>query len=300
MSLEVEIKNRLVKIQPQCPLRATRYGIFPTKGGDGGDDCLWLGLLTSVGVHSASLGLFCSQAGYGEKRPGMFYRNPERRETDNAGHAAYFSRDMALGVLAGYTWMDHGLATQSKERWLQWIYANRACSVKKPKWMGGGCLVRAPFYRYAPDDRSDITPTMWALMGRIWESRAWSKTGEMKTYEGSDGDVSIFSAENNPLGYQLHLVVVQQWIKTAIDQSKEYRQKIARIAYERQPENLFYKIIANGLVTNNDMQKFLDVCPKELNPQDSWLWEKSEINFEKYCGWDYVFLGKLILKMKGL
>jgi len=150
---------------------------------------------------------------------------------------------MALGVLLSYVSHDETFLQSEAELWLKWISNNRACSIRKPKWLGGGCLVRSPMYRYSPDDnRSNITPIMWALRGRVWEFKGWPKTSIMENYKGSDGDISIGSAQIVPLGYQLHLLAVQSYIKWIIGQSRAIRIQVSEICYERQPNNLFYKI----------------------------------------------------------
>lgn len=297
-NLNLEITKRINDLIPFCQYRNTPYGNFPTKGGDGGDDCLWNGLLSSVDVNAASDGVKYSQAGTGEKRNGMFYRNPERRFTDNAGHPAFFSRDMAHGVLLAYCNQKNLWSFNSKNSWLHWIDNNRTCAVKKPKWLGGGCAIRGPF-RYAPDDRSDITPTMWAIMGRVWDSRGWNRHSEMKRWQGSDGDLSVVEAENAPLGYQLHLKAVQSYIKLIIGQSREYRQRVSRIAYQRQPDNLFYKVLSQEAASDDDKRRFLDLCPKPITFQhsDHWIWERGTIEPHKSCGWDFVFLGNFMKRI---
>ena len=111
MSLR-DIEYRLREMEPFLKRRQSPYGTFPTKGGDGGDDCLWLGLLSCVGVEEASKGLIACQST--KKRKGMFYRNPVRRSNDSAGYSHFFSRDMACGVLAHFS--KHGFKDKSKAK----------------------------------------------------------------------------------------------------------------------------------------------------------------------------------------
>lgn len=298
--LREEIGLRIYEIEQKSPRLDTPWGPFPSKGGDGGDDCLWNGLLSSVSQFSGFSQVAHCQAIEGEKRCGMWYRNPLRRSNDNEGHEWYFSRDMALGTLLhfacySFMWMEH-----RANIWIDWINSNRACAVKKPGWMGGGCLIRSPMFRYSPDDdRSNITPVMWALMGRVWRFKGWPLHEYMKKYDKADGDVSIVSAMNVPLGYQLHLLAVQSYLKWMVGQSKAVRQKVSGICFQRQPDNLFYKILSQEAVLMDDIELFLERCPDPatFQPRDYWLWEKSTQDPENSCGWDWVFLGKLILSL---
>jgi len=294
MRLENEVRKRIDSIENKSPLTQSVQGIFPTKGGDGGDDILWLGLLSSVGIYKASLGILESQAQAG--RTGMFYRNPQRRSTDNIGHSHFFSRDMAHGPLLLFCQKQPYLQSNA-QKWLNYIDKNRPCVRKKPKWMGGGCWLRG-LHRYAPDSRSDITPTMWAIMGRVWAANDWPLHSEMKRWKGADGEMSVIEASQASLGYQVHLKAVQAYIKLVLGQSREYRQKVADICHRRQPDNLFYEFLSRGNASPSMLKKFLEICPDPENftPSDKWCWERSTMDFSKCCGWDMVFMGKLLLK----
>lgn len=300
VKLNDQIASVISDLATKSPIRQTKYGNFPTKGGDGGDDCLWLGLLSSTKLFYSTIAVFSCQADSASHRPGMFYRNPERRATDNVGHSAFFSRDMAHGPLLAF--LDTNLSwpriRSHAEAWLDWIDKNRACAVKKPKWAGGGCFARGP-HRYAPDSRSDITPTMWAIMGRVWRHIGLPLHREMTRWKGADGDASVLEASSVELGYQLHLKAVQAYIKLMIRQSREYRERVAKICYDRQPDNLFYKVLSQGRATQGDKERFLEICPNASTfiPSDHWVWERGIIEVHKSCGWDFVFLGRLILML---
>ena len=294
MLLSEEVKKRIFAIENKSPITQGVHGIFPTKGGDGGDDILWLGLLSSVGNYQAQLGILSSQAQSG--RTGMFYRNPDRRATDNMGYSHFFSRDMAHGPLLLFS-QNQPYLRSNAEKWISYINKNRPCVKSKPKWMGGGCWLRG-LYRYAPDDRSDITPTMWAIMGRVWTANNWPLHSEMKRWKGADGDMSVIEAREAPLGYQVHLKAVQAYIKGLLGQSREYRETVADICYRRQPDNLFYEFLTMGYSTDSMLKKFLIACPdpETFVPTDKWCWERSVMDFNKCCGWDMVFMGRLLLK----
>lgn len=298
-----EIRNYVDTLLFKSPTKREGKINFAVLGDRDGDACLFNGLLSTVGVSMGTYGVLSSQAQPGEPKAGMFYRSPRRRACDNIGFGPhFFSRDMSLGVLCAYSSAaSHALKTEfaiSASRWIDWINGNRTCAVEKP-WPFKGCLVRGP-YRFAPDDRSDITPAMWAMMGRVWEHNGWRIHREMKRWAGSDGDVSVIEAKGCDLGYQLHLKAVQAYIKFLINQSREFSQKVGDIAHERIPENLFYEFVAKRKITDSMIDRFLDMKPPLYqNWGHSWLWEKSEVTEErikKSCGWDFLFMGELLLR----
>ena len=298
-----EIRGYVDSLLAASPTMQEGRTKFAVLGESDGDACLFNGLLAAVGVPMGIYAVLGCQ-GIAGTRSGMFYRSPRRRTTDNRGFGAYFSRDMALGVLCVYaapnmTDVIKAEFSRSKDAWLHWIDHNRECLTKKPKWLGGGCLIRGP-YRYAPDDRSLITPAMWAMMGRVWDHNGWPRHKEMKRWSKSDGDMSVIAAENNDLGYEAHLVAVQAYIKYLINQSKSYSVRVGEILHDRIPENLFYEFLATRKITDGMINKFLEMKPQaDQKWGNSWLWEKSEVTQEridKSCGWDFVFMGKLILR----
>lgn len=298
-----EIRSYIDSLLIKSPTMLQDERQFAVLGLSDGDACLFNGLLGTVGVPLGIYAVLDSQGLVGP-RAGMFYRSPKRRATDNQGFSTYFSRDMALGVLCAYSTPRLSATlkiefSRSKDNWINWINNNRDCLVKKPKWFGGGCLVRGP-YRYAPDDRSLITPTMWAMMGRVWDHNGWNRHSEMNRWDKSDGDPSIVAAENNDLGYEAHLVAVQAYIKYLIDQSRSYSVRVGEILHDRIPENLFYEFLAKRKITDDMLDRYLEMRPSvDKVGGNSWLWEKENITQEridKSCGWDFVFMGKLIMR----
>lgn len=276
----------------------TRFD-FPSKVGDDGDACLFNGLLASTG-YGPSIDAVEESQGSSYPYSGMFFRSPYRMSIENKGYSHFFSRDMAQGVLA-YLTLPRYLLPQSRKKtradaWLKYIEGSRPCAVKKP-W-GGGCLIRGP-RRFAPDDRSLITPNLWALMGRVWDYNGFARSSEMARYDKFDGDLTLIEAEKAPLGYQTHLKAVQAYIKLRIRQSREYREKLAKICYEKHPDNLFYRYLHEGEVTDGDLQTWLTLCPTSEKARRGkyWTWEKSDIleGASGSMGWDFVFLGRVYL-----
>jgi hypothetical protein len=291
-----QIAKYVEEIEPKLPTMVADSTRFAIIGDSDGDACLFNGLLSTVALRgSVKWNLIAVGMSQGEN--GMFYRSPYRRVINNEGYSSFFSRDMALGVLCAAT--DTGFPLQWWSLWNDYIEKSRPCLKKKSKALGGGCWIRSPIFEYAPDDRAKITPIMWAMMKRVSDFRGFKLRGEMKKWEGYDGDACVLQAENCKEGFALHLEAVGAYIKYLTGQSREYSQKIANICYRRVPDNLFYQYLAERSVTQDLMKKFLDMAPSPNSTWgNSWVWEKSSASKElsTSCGWDFVFLGKLILK----
>lgn len=295
------IKARISRLEEVCPTIEVGNASYPTKGGN---DCLYLGLLASVGYQPAMDGVFDCQTKVGEHE-GLFQSNP-KLAADERQNPPIFSSDMALGVLCWLMSSEYSSRSiLAAELWLKWINKNRRCLIPNPKIFGGGCLLRGG-YRYAPNKESNITPSMWSLMGRVWDHRGLEPHKMMELAEGSfsiaEDEVSVLEAEFCALGYQLHLKAVQAYIKLQIQQSTEYRKKVTKMCYARLPENLFYKILHQEGASKEDMEVFLAMLPNPMTfrPQNYWLWEREDyteaVRQGKICGWNMVFLGKLILQ----
>lgn len=269
---------------------------FAVLGQSDGDSILFNGLLATVWppnqVNWPQVAVLMSQGDNG-----MFYRSPRRRGTNNSGYPYFFSRDMATGVMAAAT--QESFPSRIWDKWLEYIDKSRPCLVKKPKWAGGGCLIRSPIYKYAPDSRSDITPACWAIMARVAKHRGWQTNSQMDAYWGTDGDVSVIEAQNCKAGYQLHLKAVDAYIKLLVNQSREYSQRVGEIARSRVPGNLFYEFLAERGVSEKMLKRFIEIAPSiGATFGNAWVWEKASVEAElaDSCGWDFLFLGRLFQK----
>jgi hypothetical protein len=277
-----KVKEIVKEAEEKAPYLISKNGKkFAILGESDGDAMLFNGLLSTV-IHSYdNWALDAVLDSQGEN--GMFYRSPHRKETNNEGHEAFFSRDMSHGVLCAMT---NVLFPESAA--ISWL--NYIDNLKEWHWL---------LYKFAPDSRSAITPANWALMGRVWGYRLWKKHDQMKKFNGFDGDFSVIEAKTTDLGYQLHLKVVAAYIKFLINQSREYSQKIAEIAHQRLPDNIFYEFVAKRCFTLDMIERFIEISNRVdfNNFGHSWIWEKSSIesHLESCCGWDLFFMGKLIL-----
>jgi hypothetical protein len=257
-----------------------------------GDSLLFTGLMNTV-LFPADKGWALKSVLECQGSDGQFYRSPRKRWAGEHG----CSRDMSLGVLCSM--IDSEFPVETGQRWLDYIDHSRPCLVKKPKWAGGGCALRSPIYKLCAedDDRANITPAMWAVMGRVWKFRGWKKNDQMRQWDKSDGDVTINEAETCEVGYQLHLKAVQAYIKYLIGQSREYSIRIGEICWERQRDNLFYEFLARRYFTVDMIDRYLAMAQivDGSHLSNEWMWEKSQINPHESSGWCMSFMGKLIL-----
>jgi hypothetical protein len=276
------VKQIVNQAEEKAHYRTSKNGKkFAILGDSDGDAVLFNGLLSTVihDVDNWALNAVLDSQG----NDGMFYRSPGRRETNNEGYEHFFSRDMSLGVMCAMT--NIGFPESSAMAWMNYID-----NLKKWWW---------PYYKFAPDSRSIITPSNWGLLCRVWNFRMWSLHGQMKIFKKFDGDFDTITATFSDLGCELHLKVVDGYIKYLISQSREYSQMIGSIAYKRQPDNLFYEFVSRRYFTQEMIERFI-ILSSKINFDSfghSWIWEKSDINshLSTCCGWDLVFMGKLIL-----
>jgi hypothetical protein len=293
-----QVNEYVTKLETTCPRGdpdGTPYAILGTSDGDA---CLFNGMLASVWpafqTNWPAIAVSCCQATHGR-----WYRSPRLDESQPG-----FSRDMAMGVLL--TMSTNSLTRMDAVPWLDYIDSRgeKPCIMKA----FGKCILKSPkkIYSFSPgDDRTKITPEVWSLMNRVWEFRGWDdiRHDEMATWRDMDGDVAVLEAENTKLGYTLHLKAVQAFIKYLIGQSREYSIKVGKICYERQPSNLFYRFLATRVIDDKFVDDFLEQCPHpESRWGNVWLWQVAhpEDEYIDSCGWDWVFIGKLILKYYGV
>lgn len=253
---------------------------WPSKPGDGGDDCLWNGMLCHVGYVDFKLFIFFQRPTY-DGRFGMFYRNPERSTIDGiAPH--YFSRDMATGVLLALcNSNDQPLKEISAKRWAKY-FGNKL--------------------RYAPDNRSWITPWMVALTALVYDHHG---------YKGLPKFYRMFSVKNKLLqkyvlwetkncheGSGLHLKACSVLILRACGEY-ELADKIAKICYERQPWDVFFAInyFQNSVGSAECLKALRGMIDFYKGPSNVWCWGSKGVDcFKEQSGIDLIFAVKLAEK----
>jgi len=258
------------------------YGLisWPSKPGDGGDDCLWNGMLCHVGFVCFSKFWSFQNTRVTDDRFGMFYRNPQRALTDGIP-PHYFSRDMATGVLLALCGQLTDERYMTSCLWAKYF----------------GCKLR-----YAPDKRSWITPWMAALTSLVYDSHGYK--GLPKLYR-------LFSVKNKllqkyvlwetkhcPVKSGLHLKACSVLILRACGEH-DLADKIAEICYQRNPEDVFYNLLRNK--ENTDMTTLKALVAGYKEPTNVWCWGRERFDFLKeQSGIDLIFAVKLAEKYGAL
>jgi len=264
---------------------------YPSKANcDDGDMTLFGGLICAGGESRG-----CDLVRDAQGPEGQWWRSP-RRVGGNLGEPNSFSRDMAMGVLL---YLETTRDTGAAERWINWIHANRSCSVRGPR---GNCLVPG-VHRFCRDDkdyRCLMTPGNWAMMGRVWDYLGLPRSKEMRVYSGSDDLVLPAQAEHTPVGYQLHLLGVEALLKKRLGPSTTAVAKATDKLIERQPDNPFFDYLAHG-GSPELAAKVEALCPKPdgddaPTARNQWSWERdtNEQAWRNSMGWDCLFLGRLV------
>jgi hypothetical protein len=188
-----------------------------------------------------------------------------------------FSRDMMLGVLA------YMVAKKDKaafERWVAWIYSNgnRMC-------------------KESSNNRCDITATSWGLWFVVMESLGYdvealyqdpnipSDHPYKKARDGRYSSVVALpgKASSAPIGFELELVTEGIFIRQSAGESNSVLQQALETASSRQPENLYFELLAKG-PSESLVTRTLKACPAKMprNPDGtllvfpqwySWLWQ---------------------------
>lgn len=291
MNLMEEVKKKTSALHEICEQKGIIYfpqHNWPSKLGDHGDDCLWLGIMSTQGIHRSFEGLIGCQ----ESTTGQFWRSPERRRTKNAPFTnPVFSRDMAMGVLLGFSRSGFDHIEHFLRRWVSFI-------MSKPK-----NILGVPMYKLADGDDSCliVTPVIWGLMEKLFRAKGCSTSSQMRRWRGYDDTTEFYTVETCSGGFELHLHALGAYLRFLLKSNEKKGTQIARKCFERNKQNLFYKVLSQkGIASEDDLKKFLEICPEPstFEPKPHWCWEKADVEnyYKECCGWDFVFLGKLLTK----
>lgn len=270
---------------------------YPSKADcNDGDMALFSGLLCASGEEHA-----CEMVRNAQGPDGRWWRSPRRVGT-NLGEQHSFSRDMSLGVML---YLVTTRDVNAARNWVNWIEGNRACVLEDP--FGDGCLVRGA-YRFCRDDAAagscTLTPGTWALLGRVFDYLGLPRNNSMRLANGLDTAAMLLEAANSPLGFELHLVSVEVFLKEILGATPDDRAHAIESLLARQPDNPFFKYL--GREDDSWWPEALALCPREgevpISNLSQWSWERdtAEAAWNESMAWDCLFLANLSVPARGL
>lgn len=268
---------------------AARCDGYPSKADcDDGDMLLFSGLLCASGDDEG-----CNQVRSSQGSDGRWWRSP-RRISGNLGAENSFSRDMSLGALLYLAKTSDRAAAQ---RWLGWINNNRPCLATNPH---GDCIARGA-QRFCTDDkdgRCTLTPSSWALIGRVWDALGLPITQAMRSAMAVDRDVLKQSARTAPVGFELHLAAVDVFLKQTLGMDRHHYAEAITTIVGRQPDNPFFQFLAHG-ASDKLWDLVSALCPqrgRERPHGHQWAWERrtEDRAWEESMGWDCLFMADLL------
>jgi hypothetical protein len=152
----------------------------------------------------------------------------------------------------------------------------------------------------ASDNRCQLTPAMLGLFHFVWKSVDNSKI-PLPLLAGNIGDDSalMVSAEAAPLGYQLHLVAIQLFIRQKANAYSDKAHMASITVLRRQPQNPFFYYLQNGPSDKLGELVIASVEPNTKVPAgnaDQWTWERDtkEKAQQDSMGWEYQFILNLL------
>ena len=202
-----------------------------------------------------------------------------------------FSRDALMGMV-GYwtaTRLQGNPNRSSAVKWLEWVNAHRGMMCDR-----------------ADDNRCQIMPDTWSLLGQVWRVLGLTPNTEMKNNADIYG--LVLPVANPPIGFELALLVDGVFVRRLWNQfdsdpriaatEKKILDQAAQKAYQLQPLNPYFDFIANG-VSDPMIDRLLTYCPvigPQVNVTD-WAWQRDTTKraWEISMGHDCIFLMNLVI-----
>lgn len=277
-----EIREEIAKMDPQLaycdgvPVHFGKNSVTGREDCNSGDSMLWAGLLYNA-RPTPELAAGIRESISPEGRP---YRSPENRRGGDVVNT--FSRDMWLGFLA--------YCQKSKD----FETCNRVWSYTK-----------SHDYRSCPvdtDERCFITPSILYVTGYVWQSNGWHVSAEMRPSgleRYLDEQATIKSANQNDIGYELHLISVRMYLQMSTGFMTGSYKSVVKILSQRVPQNLWYRYLearAYGLdfsgIENELVGRMSQWQKPTIQTGSNWEWQNHK---EPAMGHDFVFLGCQLL-----
>lgn len=268
-------RDRIVEIRDTSLTWAERRGGAamndPDHDASTGDALLFDGLLCFAGIGDS-----CQAVRDSQGPDGRFWRSPEWVGKPY-GSGSTFSRDMALGALAGILRMGD-----------------------KPVAESWGSYVRNSNYRLCPDERNCklASPIIWSTFRHVFDAVGAARFGAMWAAKGWHEGLAA-QAKVAPVGYQLHLTGVHVLLLQAVGISKP---TTSQILANRQPKNPFFAYLNGEISRSADLT--IELCPlTRPTSRQMWQWEREIPNPRPELqsgGWDCVFMASILLNSQGL
>lgn len=234
------------------------------------DSMLWSGLLYNIRPSDA-LAAAIRDSISPEGRP---YRSPENRRGVDVFNS--FSRDMWLGFIA-YCHRSKDFGTCDAVWHYVADHEHRTC----PSDADEKCMLR---------------PSTLYTTGHVWQSNGWHVPSDMKpsgAERALDEKFTISAANNNDVGYELHLISVRMYLYMETGSLTESYKSVLKILASRVPENLWYRYLearAYGLPREPIEADLISRMSQWQKPGDNasnWEWQNHS---GLPMGHDFIFL----------
>lgn len=197
---------------------------------------------------------------------GQLHRSPNRQDSDNTA-----SRDQLLGFFAAQL--------AGENRWLD---------VKRFIKLNGKIC------KDATDNRCELTPTVWALLGGVHSFLGYQRDPSM-WFNGLLWDKWLAQQSGMaPPGYELNLVAESAWLAYKLGIETQWTYYAAAVALTRQPTNPWFCIVVLG-PDDECAVAALEQWPAEPEHKEQWsiarsMWDSA---WQRSQGWEWLFMAAL-------
>lgn len=169
-------------------------------------------------------------------------------------HENSFSRDTLMGLMYYFVVTQD---VQAMDRWLAYLkkHKNKMCDD-------------------AADNRCNLVPSSWAMLGKIRKHLGAHRTFKMKIWNWLVPIELKISAATAPKGFPMLLIADNLFLLRAMGINKKWVRKTARKLLKRQPHNPMFHYLVHGS-TEELGQQILEACPStESEKMDDVYWQR--------------------------